>query len=454
MVGTIHSLCLRLADVDPKNLVDSKKIREWNGKLENAKVPSLEWMETWAMDEPTRNAQDVEVALWCRAAALHRMIPLDDVWPLVDPNIAAQMSFPAIRRLVESYETWKKARGYFDFENLLMLGRDLRPPVKVVLADECQDNSPLLYSVINSWGTSPDVALFVCVGDAYQALYGWAGGDPGLFSNRPGTWHTLPKSYRLSTPAVEYAKNLLRSAFGGDKRFDDLTNWTGVAGTGPKDPSSFWLARTNALVGIKAAQLQQDGEPYAFIRGRAPLQTKAADAYRSILRAEAGNLISRDDLLAIAQQFTTSTAKKAAAYIRTLPQGWYGSGTIETACGVPPRALLAQLPYSQYFARLRARFGDDVIFQRPSLSLGTIHSAKGKECGTTTLCINWATKPYANMRSVEGRRAETCAAYVGSSRHRNLLVLESLQGASGGVYPFPPVRRERDRSGGTVLVES
>lgn len=439
-VGTIHSMCLRLADIPPNKLIagaNSKLLREFDKRLDKVNLPSIEYMDTWEASELTSGSEDVEIALRTHGAARHRLIPLEDAWALVDPEIAARSSFSAIQKLVESYESWKRSYSYVDFEDLLLLGRELRPPVRVVLADECQDNSPLLWSVIDAWGTNRSIASFVCAGDAFQALYAFAGGDPRLFSSRDGAWHVIRQSHRFDSASASYAQRLLVPAFGKDERFDDLTNWTGVAGTGSKDTSSFWLARTNTLVGIKAAQLQQDGEPYGFIRGRAPLQTKAADAYRSILRAEAGNLISREDLLAIAQQFTTSTAKKAAAYIRTLPQGWYGSGTIETACGVPPRALLAQLPYSQYFARLRARFGDDVIFQRPSLGLGTVHASKGKEAGSVTVCRNWATKPYANMRSVKGRRAEACVSYVAASRHKQSLKFETLAGVSGGIYGFP-----------------
>lgn len=439
-VGTIHSMCLRLADIPPNKLIagaNSKLLREFDKRLDKVNLPSIEYMDTWEASDLTSGSEDVEIALRTHGAARHRLIPLEDAWALVDPEIAARSSFSAIQRLVESYERWKREHEYCDFEDLLMLGRELRPPVRVVLADECQDNSPLLWSVIDAWGTNRSIASFVCAGDAFQALYSFAGGDPRLFSGRDGNWHVIRQSHRFDGRSATYAQRLLVPAFGRDERFEDLTTWEGVGGTGPQDTSRFWLARTNTLVGIKAAQLQQDGEPYAFIRGRAPLQTKAADAYRSILRAEAGNLISRDEIVALSNMKGLPGGLGREKFLRGLPPGYYGAGSIEAAFSTTLRALLAQLPYSQYFARLRARFGDDVVFQRPALALGTVHASKGKEAGSVTVCRNWATKPYANMRSVDGRRAETCCAYVAATRHKQSLKFETLAGVSGGIYGFP-----------------
>lgn len=445
-VGTIHSMCLKLADINSSKLIDSKKLREFDKRLDGKFVPSPEQMDALMLDEPGRKSADVEVALWCRAAALHRMVDLEEVWPLVDDELAAQMSFPAIRRLVENYEKWKESHGFCDFEDLLLLGRDLRPPVRVVLADECQDNSPLLWSVINAWGQATATASYVCAGDAYQALYSFAGGDPRLFSSREGAWHVIRESHRFDNASAQYARQILAPAFGRDERFEHLSDFEGIGGTAP-DPSSFWLARTNSLVQQKSAILESEGIPFHFIRGRAPLQTRSADAYRAILRAEGGNMVSKDDLLAISEGirdqrgYQTAIARKAAAYIKSLPSGFYGAGTVEAAFGISLRGLCSQLPDISYFTRVKARYGEDGIFKTPNQKLGTIHSAKGKEAGSVTLCTSWATRPAANLRSIEGRRAEACCAYVGSSRHRSLLVLESLPGAGGGVYPFPPLRR-------------
>lgn len=437
-VGTIHALCLKLSDLPNKQLVDSAKLKDFDKRIgDGFRLPNIEHMDSWAYDEPTRKSEDVEVALYCRAAAQHRMVDLADVWPLLDPDVANRMSLPRIRRIVEDYEKWKHERKLIDFEDLLLLGRTMQPPVRVVLADECQDNSPLLWSVVNAWGGSEGVASFICAGDAYQALYSFAGGDPRLFSDRAGDWHVIRESHRFNNQSAHYARRILGPVFGRDERFGQLTDWEGVGGTGPSDPSRFWLARTNSLVAAKAARLQDAGAPYHLIRGRAPLQTLAADAYRSLLRIEQGKPISRDEIVALSNVKGLPGGKTREEFIRHLPTGYYGAGSVEAAFGVTVRALMAMLPWREYFTRLRQRHGDDAMFERPRLSLGTVHAAKGKEAGSVTVCTNWATKPAGNLATIDGRRSEACCAYVAASRHKHTLTFEDLWDVSGSPYPFP-----------------
>lgn len=433
-VGTIHSLCLRLSGLDHDKLVNKQALVAFDSRLKDFKVPDLEEMETWAYDVPNFDAEDIEAALYLRAAALHRMIPYEDTWDLLPEELASRLSPPTVFHLIQKYEDWKREVGRFDFEDLLLMGQVLKPPVKVVLADECQDNSPLLWSVVNSWGNQPTVASFICAGDAWQALYSFAGGDPSLFSDREGAWQVIKQTHRFNNESADYARKILRPVFGRDTNFELLSDWEGVGPTG-EDPSQFWLARTNALVQAKAAQLQDAGVPYLSMRGRSPLQSKAAEAYKAILRTEEGNMLSKEDLLNISGEAPNKAASER--FIRSLPHGYYGFGTLTAATGLSPQAIKAQLRNVDYFSRIVHRFGADGILKQPNLRIGTIHSAKGKEAGSVVVCSNWATRPARDLASYGGRRAEACAAYVASSRHKYSLRFDPMSDERGGPYPFP-----------------
>lgn len=440
-VGTVHSLCLKLSELNPKDLVDSRKLRDFDRRL-TSYVPNMEEMETWAQGELPYKTNESEAALWVRSAALHRMIPFEDAIGLIDDEIRARIDVGDIPRIISQYEDWKKTRKYIDFEDLLLLGQRLRPPVRVVLHDESQDASPLIWSVVNAWGLAPEVASFVCVGDAHQALYSWAGGDPRLFSGRDGDWHTLPYSYRLTDESVRYARSILEPVFGDDKRFEQLMQWTGrgLEGCAPDDGSRFWLARTNTLVDFKAGELMDKGIPFRRLGKRGPLQSDAANGYRALIRQAQGEPISRDDLIAIARAIEDPGAGR---YLKELPAGYYGPGTVQAAFGREPGRVMNELPNADYFLRIKNSYGPDALFLTPKLAIGTVHSAKGKECFETTLCTNWASKPFGNLSTIQGARDECCVFYVASTRHRKRLVLESLwTGGRDGEYPYPPLPEE------------
>lgn len=426
-VGTIHSMALRLSGESRSRVIDKVKLKKFAPDFDGY-LPSPEYMDTLSLDEPTRNSDEIETMLWCLSASRHRMIPFEDVFELLDPHVLARVSTERIQGLALEYTAWKQQQGYLDFEDMLDLGKQARLPVKALLCDEVQDNTPLLYSVLQAWEQPTEVSVFA--GDFYQAIYHFAGASPDLFKARPGTWTTIGNSHRFDQRTADYARLLIESVYGADPQ---LHTWEGVGGEEREQGTEFYLARTNGLVAEKEKQLQDDGVAYHRMRGLSPLQQKSGDVYRAALLLRRGDLVPHTSVVTMALKLG---GRVQLAEARALPSGQYGLDTVQQIIGSLDLAL-ENLDYYTYFAQIERRDGELALFRKPKLSVGTIHSSKGLEADKVTVCTSWATRPAANLSGGQ-RKPETCIAYVACSRHRHELVLEPC--ITGTPYPFPSRR--------------
>jgi superfamily I DNA/RNA helicase len=429
-VGTIHSLCYRLTG--RPTIVTNAHKTEWARSAGDERAhfdgtDSIDRLDTFDLgDRPTSKA---EWALDLYSAARQRCIPVEDMLRI---RSGAEMSIATLGALVDSYEDYKHDMDVLDFDDLLEMGIAERLPVKYLLVDEAQDNSRLLWRVIDAW--RENIERTVCAGDPWQALFIFSGGDPALFRGQPGGWTTIGNSHRLTPEAATYAQTILRAGgFGEDPL---ITDWTGVRNVQSQDldGTHFWLARTGKLVYRIGTMLEAAGEPYAFLNGRGgPLGARGTEAWR------AAHELLLDE---------TTTASGLSAFVKALPRGLMDPREIKRVSGLRGRVSLDDipdwsqhlkrfqraLPRADYFERVRARYGDAALVLPPVNRIGTIHSAKGREADYVTLVRGWGSLPAQAM--LRGDTGETCVAYVGASRHR--VALDFLDLAEGGIdYPFP-----------------
>lgn len=429
-VGTIHSLAMGLAGIATKHVVDGKKLRTFSSEYTGGDAPVYDDMEAFFLDEPGLRTDAISAMRWISSAARHRMWPPEDVLSLVDARVLGKIGPERLLDLVKEYEEWKHEQGYYDFEDMLELGQRAELPVRFLAVDEAQDNSVLLWKVVNSWGNRERIQSYVTAGDPFQALFQFSGASPHLFMERPGRWHRLLTSHRFQQGDCDYARQIVQNVFGEPAGF--LATWRGT-GASPADGSSFYLARTGSLVSRKASELLESGVPFRYLRGaRGPLTTGAADAYRTILKLNRGDLVGRDELLNLAEQ--TNAPKAAITPIRRLPDGYYGRGTAEAHLPAPSVGVDAELEYGDYYREVVRLHGEQAMFRTPKLQLGTVHAAKGREADDVIACTSWATKPAQNI--IRDPESESCVAYVLSTRHRNSLTLEDVLDG-GRRYPFP-----------------
>lgn len=123
-----------------------------------------------------------------------------------------------------AYEQLKRRRGLVDLDDLLSLATRAihdrsdfaaatRFRFRHLFVDEAQDMNPLQYAFFEALrGDRADVFV---VGDPLQAIYGWNGADPALFTSLPDalpnpTVLSLPNNYRCSPQVLSVATHVAR----------------------------------------------------------------------------------------------------------------------------------------------------------------------------------------------------------------------------------------------------
>lgn len=433
-VGTIHSLSYRLIGYQRK-VLDAKSLTafiESQGGRSHVDYPDrAEDAEGYQWAEPGRD--EVEAALAVLSGARHRMLPIRQAydvvpWGMDGPTVSVERA----EYLAGQYEQFKKDTHKIDFEDMLELGRGMMLPVDIMLADEVQDNSKLLWSVLDSWSEGRHTFL---AGDPYQAIYIFSGAEPSLFIGHEGKLSHLGDSHRLDAPSAEYAQSILRAAGYTDAEW--LGTWTGLAEPQmPERPSEFWLARTGRLVSQIRSDLEDAGTPFGYLNGGGPLQTKAADAYRTYLRLVQRGAVPAGAVALLGGQLEKGwSIHGGKAYFDALarddPEGMVSTGEVSQRL-VSVDDIPTALKHGEYFERVRARHGMQPFFEPPKTLIGTIHAAKGREADRVHLSESWGTLPYRALMNGQ-HQAEACVAYVALTRHK---VARSFEIASEG-YPYP-----------------
>ncbi len=142
--------------------------------------------------------------------------------------IPAGLSVDTLLELHRAYERLKDERRSIDFEDVLLatagmleaepwVAQQVREQFRFYVVDEYQDVSPLQQHLLDLWlGDRQDLCV---VGDASQTIYSFAGASPDhllTFGSRypDATIIRLQQNYRSTTPIVEVANTLMRDRAG------------------------------------------------------------------------------------------------------------------------------------------------------------------------------------------------------------------------------------------------
>jgi superfamily I DNA/RNA helicase len=426
-VGTIHSLCYRLSG-RPKVISNAHKL-DWARHAGDQRAhfdgtDTLARLDTFDLGDQPHSAAEWALDLYS-AARQRRILPED----MLRLRPTAEVSVDTLLRYIASYEGFKREMELVDFDDLLDLGTKEVLPVTYLLVDEAQDNSRMLWSVIDAWRRRIDFT--VCAGDPWQALFVFSGGDPALFRSQPGGWTTIGDSHRLSPTSAAYAQRVLKT--GGYSDDPLLDQWGGAANGQGVDGLHFWLARTGRLVHDVAQMLEDRGEPYTFLSGRGgPLTATATAPWRAAYEMLDDGSTTASNLHRFVAELPKGLIDPSEQRRIRLLSGRVHTEDIDWADHLP--RLMRTLPKADYYARIVSRYGLGGLVMPPANRVGTIHSAKGREADFVTLVRSWGSLPAQAMLS--GEKSETCVAYVGVSRHRVGLDFLDLP-RSGIDYPFP-----------------
>lgn len=128
---------------------------------------------------------------------------------------------PKVTLFAEAWEHWKKENDLLDFTDLIQVAHDnfdapLNNP-SIGFIDECQDLTPLQFSLIRKWGQSMD--YFILVGDPNQLLYSFTGAtvEPFLSPIDGNKQIILKQSYRVPKKPHAIACKWIAKAHKRDK---------------------------------------------------------------------------------------------------------------------------------------------------------------------------------------------------------------------------------------------
>jgi len=463
---TLHSVCFQCLGEKRDAMVtgDRKSVRWIEEQLEAevGKAPSNSLDEENDFGAST----DAGLALQLWSTARNRLEPLMAAWERADRCSNRTPPYEAVADIVTRYEQAKRLDFVSDFTDLLgrfagykfnVNGHDRTKPagdvpqLPVWFFDEQQDTSALLDTVCHRLIESSDWVYVV--GDPFQAIYGWAGADPKLFLAWPAAKERImPQSFRCPLAIHNLGESILREASDfwdrgikssdheGSVEHERFTSYL----LDQIDPSQNWLllARTNWLANKLTRRLKELGVPWCPTRGHGgwnrPAKNKALNALYDLQRgapimgdewqAILKLVPSKDDAGPLLERGTKAdwdahwqSRKQQGFYLPDLSQAGALPRLIEA---IATGTWVALVAHGEEYTRARGRWGIDAV-HRPSVRVGTIHSAKGAEADNVLWLTTTTSAVSKSCEDPQGFDEECRVSYVAATRARKRLIVAS-----------------------------
>ncbi|HQJ93146.1 MAG TPA: ATP-dependent helicase [Clostridia bacterium] len=487
---TIHSACCRLLTVPGKQIFNAS----WEKKFKEQ--TAIELSGEVANEDEVFVASTIKTK-WDEARSVYSYSILTGTdWKSnyyrLKGNFKIPLDIKDLDSFIKKYESFKNPilvsgthPRLYDFNDMLLGVREvgLCPPVDLLIVDEAQDLSPLMFQIIEAWSQMAKITIIA--GDPYQAIYEFQGAKPALMTGwKYDKEYTLDQSFRCPSQVHSASRQIvarMKSRYANDD-FNPRERGGFVKRVfccPPLDDfgknSVFYLARANFEVGFIEDELRQEGIPYGYTRGKnkSPVLTDYADAILSIERLRGGERISYlqlDDLLEfIPQKENLRHGEKTrirqmrpelSDFGRRDPQihrdnltqwGWTETGIENLKTG----RIYSQInkitdKQQKYITTVIKRHGQEAIGKQPKLSIGTLHSVKGKEADFVVIDSKFCKsvqKGFATNPDAEHR-----LAYVGDTRAKvGVYIKDEVYRSPGTYYPYPAGKLQDYPSCGTGL---
>ena len=349
-----------------------------------------------------------------------------------------------------AYEQLKAKRGLVDLDDLIShatraineradFAAATRFRFRHIFVDEAQDMNPLQYSFFEALrGNRDDVFI---VGDPLQAIYGWNGADPALFTSLPDALNkptvlTLPGNYRCTPQVLAIATHVAadngatpnvhsrRSSgfpveyFEVEDEYDEDYLIRDIIGPYVQpgiDPSFAVLARTHAVL-----------EPLARVLGAAgiPVASRRASAARTNAIDELAECRTRHDLTVWAADIIVESTDDDERVVAEQVQAYLRSSTKGEVDG---RSAAAYLRASHAAPE---SYGVELL---------TFHAAKGREFARVVIVgAERGLMPHSSATSDEQLREEARLAYVACTRAADHLTVIRAKRRKGRITAASP----------------
>ena len=464
-VGTLHSLafqCLGKPDLAQVKV----NLEDWNNRypyyaMTPVDVGLAEIYGDWSRRVPTKPGDAL-----MREYEIHRARLTTDLTPRL--NVFAN-----------AWSTWKRERDLLDFTDMIEMSlqhiSEAPGLPRMFFVDECQDLSTLEWGLVRKWGRT--AGCLVAVGDPDQAIYDWRGADPHVFLDPTVANHhreTLRQSYRVpATVHVEAVRWISRILDRTPMEYlprPEAGRVTRVAATRKSPDGAIADARTHLAEGKSVMFLASCGYMLVHIirrlkEGGIPFHNlyRPQAAEWNPLRARTAKLPSWTDRI-MAFMRPSLTGVWTAQNIRLWGEALWSEGapsetgamsdrtpgsTLSDESPMPVEEVRLMIPERAFNAALEgdlewlsrnippskvasARYplaiamhsGLEALRQKPRVTVGTIHSAKGGEADIVYLFPDLSG---AGMRQWHGGHVAMAAIirmfYVGITRAKEQLVL-------------------------------
>lgn len=460
---TLHACCYHLLKAGKELLTDGKESRDW---LQNALQEEVSGAgdsdEGLSENSVGRTDADTALALW--SVARNRLVKLQEVWERASYCDERTPSLEYCTSLVKRYEQQKRFDRRLDFTDLLgrysgwwfnveghsQAGKPdgMVPTLPMWLLDEAQDNSPLTDAVARRLTSEAEYVYLV--GDPFQAIYGWAGADPHLFT----AWTTeeeqievLPRSYRCPPQILQLGEKCLESCSdywdreikpadrtGSVEQIDYLTSWPDEV-----NPQENWLllARTNFLARRLGQRLDGNGLPWMPIKGNggwnAPQRLSATRGFHWLSKGEP---ITSDEWRSVLKQIPSKSEDKELL-VRGTKSKWeeddrdektnldgltQWGATSELVSRIKEGNWTSLIDKSRDVLQAADQWGWECL-ETPRIRVGTIHSAKGMEAENVLLLTSTSHQVERSKEDLRGADEEKRLSYVGVTRSAGRLLI-------------------------------
>lgn len=342
-----------------------------------------------------------------------------------------------VRRVLRSYDRFKKERDLIDYEDVLTVyaQRGRQPDFKVLIIDEAQDINPLQYDVINRLAAGPRVEEVIFAGDDDQAIYTWMGVDPMHFVKMQGYTSRLEQSYRVPALVSSAASRLIGKIDPDRRKGNRLLprDFRGVLDRRSQfDPdiidvsqSTTILARTHSELRKIRSVLIEYSLPYVY-RTNSEQEEKftsqeimsAIETYCEVQRT---GLVDKRQALILLPYLGNISEEQTATLLALYEKKINLNARIFSISTEKHWSSILRKIDPVLVAHLGRMTDRALSISSPKLRLSTIHGFKGGEDEHVIYCCGQSAS--ASKTSLFDRDAEIRTSYVAMTRARSRLTV-------------------------------
>jgi len=453
---TVHSICSRLKGLTKNDFLDDIEVGKWMQKHHIDFGPS-----DGVWDEQKDGRRFLAMMDFIRSSAIRRLDSFsEEEMALAVGRYISQ--FGQFKRLISDvrmisglvfdFESYKRSLGKMDYTDILLfyLEDPVPPPCKVLVVDEFQDMSPLIYKIIKYFENGAEEVYYA--GDPQQSIYSFMGAEPKfLLDEMKGANEiiTLDKSYRLPPDVWKLARTTINNTCNDKIGFDvDCSSYGRIRRTGASEiirlvpeyvekGTLYVLTRTNYQKNQVLKSLMTEGLEFSELTGNRKWTAKMICIANALWAIKRNLPIKVEWLKALIKQVPSRPYLKPGIKTKVAKDLFTGRETVSVselygsvfAVAHPPQDLLSDLGklrldedrQKMLYAKINRHPG--LVEDHPKCSVGTIHSSKGLEADAVILQLDLTTKIQGQLANRATREAEARTFYVGITRSKGDLWL-------------------------------